>query len=116
VKMKKALKKYQKFLFFIVAAMLLFALMRLIEGQQHYSIEQIGKVVGKERIPPKRMPELILEGVKEKFLIWKWEGIEYDSVKIGDSIVKRKNESDAYWYIRKDNGTFQMKRLRYWTR
>ena len=62
------------------------------------------------------MPELVLEGVKERFRIWKWEGIEYDSVKIGDSIVKRKNESDAYWYKRKDNGSFQIIRLKYWTR
>jgi hypothetical protein len=79
----------------------------------HYLIEFNGKVVQKQKIPPKELPELIVRGSDNNFLIWKWKGINFDSVQIDDSIVKKRGESHAYWYRKNPDGTYNKNELTY---
>ncbi|MNL70385.1 hypothetical protein D3C87_1953800 [compost metagenome] len=80
----------------------------------HYFLEFNGSVVGKERQLPKKLPEILVAGTDESFHARKWEGINFDAVQVGDSIVKRKYEPGASWYRKKQNGTFELVKLRYW--
>ena len=66
-------------------------------------------------IPPKKMPDLLIRGTKNVFPTWKWEGMDFDSVKVGDSILKRKFESNAYYFKKIGKGKFIKIKLRYWT-
>lgn len=81
----------------------------------HYLEAYNGVVIEKLQIPPKKMPDLVIKGAKSTFPCDKWEGIDFDSVKVGDSIVKRKHESSAYYFKKLSNGQFSVKKLKYWT-
>jgi hypothetical protein len=85
------------------------------EIDYHYLIAYQGTVIKKQQTPPKKIPYLVIKGSKEAFPVWKWEGINFDSVKIGDSIAKNKFESNAYYYKKTTDNKFIKVRLRYWT-
>jgi len=107
-------KNHWNILFFGIAVLSMFSLVVYSEIKIHYFLEFNGIVVKKERIPPKKMPELVVSGANETFPTWKWQGIDFDEVQIGDSIIKRKFEQKAYWFRRDKNGKFQCKTLNYW--
>ena len=113
--MKFNLEKHWPLLFPLVGGILLLGWTVYIEIQLHYFIEFNGRVVQKLQIPPKKMPDLVVQGTDETFPVWKWEGIDFDSVQIGDSIIKKKYESKAYFFKRNSNGTFKKTTLKYWT-
>ncbi|RZK12311.1 MAG: hypothetical protein EOO43_18745 [Flavobacterium sp.] len=85
------------------------------EVKFHYLEEYNGVVTKKLQIPPKNMPELVIKGADEIFPCGKWSDIDFNSVKIGDSIVKRKYESNAYYYKKLGNGKYSVTKLEYWT-
>ncbi|PWK75419.1 hypothetical protein LX99_03913 [Mucilaginibacter oryzae] len=83
----------------------------------HYLETYNGIVIEKqESPPPKKMPELVIKGAKRTFPCWKWAGIDFDSVKLGDSIVKKKYNSFAYYYKKTSAGKYVKIKLKYWTR
>ena len=86
-----------------------------VEIDLHYLEPYNGIVLKKLQIPPKKMPDLVIRGAKETFPCWKWEGINFDSVKLGDSIVKKKYDYFAYYYKRTNNGKYIKVKLSYWT-
>jgi hypothetical protein len=84
------------------------------EIDYHYLEAYNGIVIKKLQIPPKKMPDLVIKGTATVFPCWKWEGIDFDSVKVGDSVVKRKYEGYAYYYKKLGNGQYIKTRLEYW--
>lgn len=111
--MKLSDQKWRILLFLTVIA--LFSIYDFCwELKFHYFEDYNGIVIEKQHIPPKEMPELLIKGNKTTFPVWKWEGINFDSVQIGDSIVKRKYESHAYYFKKLKNGKFEKATLTYW--
>ncbi len=80
-----------------------------------YFLKFNGLVIGKKEVAPKKLPELIVAGNTETFPLWKWKGIDYDSVRIGDSIVKTTSAPKAYYYKRDANKSFTKITLEYWS-
>jgi len=107
--------KYWHVYFFVVGATVMFAWLVYTEIHIHYFLEFNGPVIQKEKIPPKNMPDLVVRGSIKTFPTWKWNNIDFDSVQIGDSIVKRKYESKAFWFKRNSDGTYDQIELTYWT-
>ncbi|RZK23148.1 MAG: hypothetical protein EOO43_08815 [Flavobacterium sp.] len=84
------------------------------EVKFHYLEAYNGVVTKKLHIPPKNMPDLVISGTDEVFPCWKWKGIDFGTVGLGDSIIKRKYESKAYYYKKLGNGKFSVDTLEYW--
>jgi hypothetical protein len=114
-KMKFNIREHWPICFFAIGAIAIFGFVTYSEIKIHYFLKFNGIVVRKEMIPPKKMPDLVVSGTNETFPTWKWEGIDFDEVQIGDSIVKRKFERKAYWFKKDKNGKFQCMTLNYWT-
>jgi hypothetical protein len=102
-------------IFFSVAVVALISWTIYSEIDFHYLQAYDGVILEKLQIPPKKMPDLVIKGAKTTFPCEKWKGLYFDSVKVGDSIVKRKHESYAYYYKKLGNGKYAVKKLEYWT-
>lgn len=102
---------------YIFGATLLIALGWVIYCEINISCfsEYNGRIVGKHKIRPKELPNLVVNGSARDFPLWKWGGIEYDSVQIGDSIVKKKYETEVLYLKKIDDKIFKTIRLKYWT-
>ncbi|QNK64404.1 hypothetical protein H7F33_07975 [Pedobacter sp. PAMC26386] len=107
--------KYWNLIFFAMAVMLLISWTIYSEIKYHYLIPYDGVIIEKKQIPPKNMPDLVVKGTKEIFPTWKWEGIDFDSVKLGDSISKKKYELNAYYFRKLNDGRYIKIKLKYWT-
>jgi hypothetical protein len=98
----------------VIGIILFLGYIEFWEIRLHYFEEWNGVVIEKQQIPPKKMNDLLIKGNSEVFPTWKWEGINFDSVKIGDSIVKCRYESHAYYFKKLSNGNFEKTTLTYW--
>ena len=72
-----------------------------------YFQEFNGKVIKKYKELPKETELLILSENKEPFPLYYWDRSLYDSIKIGDSILKRKYDPKVYYYKRVNDYTFR---------
>lgn len=105
---------YPQLVFLVPIALAFLIWTVYIEIKCHYLDVYSGVVIEKQQIPPKKMPDLLISGNQTVFPTWKWEGIDFDSVQIGDSIVKRKYQPYAYYYRKVKGGKYLRRRLTYW--
>ncbi|MBC8986549.1 hypothetical protein H9X96_12235 [Pedobacter sp. N36a] len=107
--------RYWKLIFFGIAVILVISWTIYCEIKYHYLISYDGVIIERQQIPPKNMPDLVVKGTKEIFPLWKWKGIDFDSVKLGDSISKKKYELNSHYFKKLDDGRYIKIKLKYWT-
>jgi len=112
--MKLNFKKYWRVYFFVTSFSIMIGYVVYCEYHILYLLEFNGSVVAKNRPLPKKLPRITVSGTDEPFRLSKWKGMKYADILLGDSVVKRKYESEVVWYSKQKDGTFTVTRLKYW--